>query len=89
MKTMTLLAALALVGLVSGSTPALAVGMPQTPEYGATYSNCATPTPPAQRIADAGPTISLMHSRLAATAPVAMSPIVSVRIWSRSKRKLG
>jgi hypothetical protein len=36
MKTMTLLAALALVALLSGSTPASALGMAQTPEDGAT-----------------------------------------------------
>ena len=53
MKTMTLLAALALVALVSGATPALALGTAQAPGDGATCSNCATPTPPAQKIVDA------------------------------------
>ena len=66
MKTMTLLAALALVALVSGATPAApasALSMAQTPEDGATCSNCATPMPPAQRIADIGPTISRVLER--------------------------
>ena len=63
MKTMSLLGALALVALVSGSTPASALGMAETSEYGVTYSNCATSTPPAQRIADAGPTISRVWER--------------------------
>ena len=63
MKTMTLLAALALVALVSGATPASALSMAQTPEGGAACSNCATPMPPAQRIADAGPTISRIWER--------------------------
>jgi hypothetical protein len=57
MKTMTLLAALALVALVSGWTPASALGMAQASEC------CATPTPPAQRVADAGPTISRIWDR--------------------------
>jgi hypothetical protein len=57
MKSMTLLAALALVALVSGSTTASALGVAQTPEYGVSYNNRATPTPPAKRVADAGPAI--------------------------------
>jgi len=63
MKTMTLLAALALVALVSGATPASALDIAQTPEDGANSSNRATPTPPAQRVADAGPTISHIWER--------------------------
>jgi hypothetical protein len=63
MKTMTLLAALALVALVSGSTTASALGVAQTPEYGATYSNRATPTQPAKRVADAGPAIPRIWER--------------------------
>ena len=63
MKTMTLLAALALVALVSGATPASALDMAQTLEDGATCSNCATPMRAAQRIADAGPTISRIWER--------------------------
>jgi len=63
MKTMTLLAALALVALVSGATPALALGTAQAPGDGATCSYCATPTPPAQKIVDAGPTISRIWER--------------------------
>ena len=63
MKTMTLLAALALVALVSGATPASALDIAQTPEDGATCSNCATPTPLAQRVTDAGPTISHIWER--------------------------
>jgi hypothetical protein len=63
MKTMTLLAALALVALVSGATPASALDMAQTREDGATGSNCTTPMPPAQRIADAGLTLSRIWER--------------------------
>ena len=67
MKTMTLLAALALVALVSGATPASAFSMAQTREDGAACNNCATPMQPAQRIAYAGLTISRVwdaHSTL-------------------------
>jgi len=63
MKTMTLLATLALVALVSGATPASALDMAQIPEGGAACSNCATPMPPAERIADAGLTISRVWER--------------------------
>jgi hypothetical protein len=62
MKTITLLAALALVALVSG-TPAAAHRMAQTPEGGAACSNCATRMLPARRIADAGLTISRVWER--------------------------
>ena len=68
MKSITLLAALALVAVVSGGTPASADGscsgcavqqpdtpvMPQTPEDGGGCSGCATPIPPAQKLADGG-----------------------------------
>jgi hypothetical protein len=63
MKTMTLLAALALVALVIGSTTASALGVAQTPEHGATYNNRATPTPSAKRVADAGPEIPRIWER--------------------------
>jgi hypothetical protein len=63
MKTMTLLAALALVALMSGATPALALDSAQTQEGCPIWCNCATPKPPARRIADAGPTISRIWER--------------------------
>jgi hypothetical protein len=63
MKSMTLLAALALVALVSGSTTASALGVAQTPDYGVSYNNRATPTPPAKRVADAGPAIPRIWER--------------------------